>query len=102
MKIVDGTVVHYYLSFVVAYNATNSDNIYNYLIDLRGVTGKVGAMLRRGQVACSLKRLSLLAHLSVYWRICNHGFVCRRKQGFDYKPARLLSASKFDYNDHVA
>lgn len=40
MKIVDGTVVHYYLSFVVAYSATNSDNIYNYLIDLRGVTGE--------------------------------------------------------------
>lgn len=40
MKMVDGTVVHYYLAFVVAYGTTNSDNIYNYLIDLRGVTGE--------------------------------------------------------------
>lgn len=39
MKTVDGTVVHYLLSFVVTYGATNSDNIYNYLLDLRGVTG---------------------------------------------------------------
>lgn len=39
MKTVDGTVVHYLLSFVVTYGATNSDNIYNYLLDLRCVTG---------------------------------------------------------------
>ncbi|WP_347145805.1 hypothetical protein [Parabacteroides goldsteinii] len=40
MKRVDGTVVHYLLSFVISESVANSDNIYHYLLDLRGVTGE--------------------------------------------------------------
>lgn len=40
MKRVDGTVVRYLLSFVISESVVNSDNIYHYLLDLRGVTGE--------------------------------------------------------------
>ena len=40
MKRVDGTVVHYLLSFIISESVANSDNIYHYLLDLRGVTGE--------------------------------------------------------------
>ena len=40
MKRIDGTVVHYLLSFVISESVVNSDNIYHYLLDLRGVTGE--------------------------------------------------------------
>lgn len=39
MQRYDGEVVHYFLSFVISEGVTNSDNIYHYLLDLRGVTG---------------------------------------------------------------
>ena len=39
MQRYDGEVVHYLLSFVISEGVTNSDNIYHYLLDLRGVTG---------------------------------------------------------------
>ena len=95
MKIVDGTVVHYYLSFVVAYNATNSDNIYNHLIDLRGVTGE-GWRDATSRASCLFTKTAVPVGTSIPF---TGGFVIMdlstwRKQGFDYKPARLLSASK--------
>ena len=40
MKRVDGTVVHYLLSFIISESVANSDNIYHYLLDLRGVAGE--------------------------------------------------------------
>lgn len=39
MQRYDGEVVHYLLSFVISEGVTNSDNMYHYLLDLRGVTG---------------------------------------------------------------
>lgn len=64
MKRVDGTVVHYYLAFVVAYGATNSNNIYNYLIDLRGVTGE-GWRDATSRAACSYTKTTVAVGTSV-------------------------------------
>lgn len=64
MKEVDGTVVHYLLSFVVAYGATNSDNIYNYLIDLRGVTGE-GWRDATVRAACSYTKTTVAIGASI-------------------------------------
>lgn len=64
MKEVDGTVVHYLLSFVVAYGATNSDNIYNYLIDLRGVTGE-GWRDATARAACSYTKTTVAIGASI-------------------------------------
>ena len=64
MKEVDGTVVHYLLSFVVAYGATNSENIYNYLIDLRGVTGE-GWRDATVRAACSYTKTTVAIGASI-------------------------------------